>query len=107
MRPETAIRFASCKSRNRTPPKKNLPVIYYSGLWAPEHTAEFPLPYLLMNGAADPSISLRAVREFAEKAGDKVTLKKWDGMYLYIHNKPEQEQVFIYLLKCRGNTSQN
>jgi alpha-beta hydrolase superfamily lysophospholipase len=102
MRPETATRFASCKSRNRTPPKKYLSVIYYSGLWALEHAADFPLPLLLMHGAIDPIISIQAVKEFAEKTGEKVTLKIWDGMYHKIHNEPEQEQVFAYMLDWLG-----
>ncbi len=72
--------------------------IYENGLWALEHAAEFPLPLLLMHGGADSIISLQAVQEFAEKAGDKVTLKVWDGMYHEIHNEPEQAQVFAYML---------
>jgi alpha-beta hydrolase superfamily lysophospholipase len=51
--------------------------IYETGLWALEHAAEFPLPLLLMHGAADPITSAKASQEFAEKAGEKVTLKVW------------------------------
>ena len=73
-------------------------VIHDSGLWALEHAAEFPLPLLMMHGAADPVTSAEASQEFAGKAGDKVTLKLWDGMYHEIHNEPEQAQVFAYML---------
>ena len=70
-----------------------------SGLWAMEHAAEFPLPLLLMHGAADRITSAQASREFAAKAGDRCTLKIWDGLYHEIHNEPEKEQVFAFLLE--------
>ena len=77
-------------------------VIHDSGLWALEHAAEFPLPLLLMHGAADPILSAKASQEFAQKAGDKVTLKIWDGLYHEIHNEPEKDQVFAYMLDWLG-----
>ncbi len=70
-----------------------------SGLWAMEHAAEFPLPLLLMHGAADRITSAQASREFAAKAGDRCNLKIWDGLYHEIHNEPEKEQVFAFLLE--------
>jgi alpha-beta hydrolase superfamily lysophospholipase len=76
--------------------------IYESGLWALEHAAEFPLPLLLMHGAADPITSAKASREFAERAGDKVTLKVWDGLYHEIHNEPEKAEVFKVMLDWLG-----
>jgi alpha-beta hydrolase superfamily lysophospholipase len=76
--------------------------VYESGLWALEHAAEFPLPLLLMNGAADPITSAKASREFAERAGDKVTLKVWDGLYHEIHNEPEKVEVFEVMLDWLG-----
>ena len=79
-----------------------LMVIHDSGLWALEHAAEFPLPLLLMHGAADPITSAQASQEFAQKAGDKVTLKIWDGLYHEIHNEPEKDQVFAYMLDWLG-----
>lgn len=68
--------------------------IYESGLWALENAEEFPLPLLLMHGSADRLTSADASREFAEKVGDKVKLKIWDGFYHEIHNEPEQADVF-------------
>jgi len=70
-----------------------------AGLWALEHAAEFPLPLLLMHGGADRITSAQASREFAAQAGDLCTLKIWDGLYHEIHNEPEKEQVFAYLLE--------
>jgi acylglycerol lipase len=76
-----------------------------AGLWALEHAAEFPLPLLLMHGGADRITSAQASREFAAKAGDRCTLKIWDGFYHEIHNEPEKEQVFAYLLEwLKGKT---
>jgi alpha-beta hydrolase superfamily lysophospholipase len=72
--------------------------IYETGLWALEHAAEFPLPLLLMHGADDPITSAKAAQEFAEKGGDKVDLKLWNGMYHEIHNELDRSQVFAYML---------
>jgi alpha-beta hydrolase superfamily lysophospholipase len=76
--------------------------MYESGLWALEHAAEFPLPLLLMHGAADPITSAKASQEFAQKAGDKVTLKIWDGMYHEIHNELDKAEVFNTMLDWLG-----
>jgi len=72
--------------------------MYETGNWALDHAAEFPLPLLLMHGSADPITSAEASQEFAEKAGDKVTLKIWDGLYHEIHNEPEKAEVFKVML---------
>ncbi|MBU4224395.1 MAG: lysophospholipase [Chloroflexi bacterium] len=68
--------------------------IYDSGLWALEHAAEFPIPLLLMHGAADRLTSAETSRRYAEAAGKNVTLRLWDGWYHEIHNEPEKAQVF-------------
>jgi alpha-beta hydrolase superfamily lysophospholipase len=72
--------------------------MYESGLWALEHAAEFPLPLLLMHGAADPITSVKASQEFAEKACKKTTLKVWNGLYHEIHNELEKAEVFNFML---------
>jgi alpha-beta hydrolase superfamily lysophospholipase len=76
--------------------------IYESGLWALEHAAEFPLPLLLMHGAADPITSAKASQEFAQKAGHKATIKVWDGLYHEIHNELEKAEVFTFMLDWLG-----
>ncbi len=68
--------------------------VYESGLWALEHAAELSLPLLLMHGTADRLTSAEASKEFAAKAGKKVTLSLWEGWYHEIHNEPEKEKVF-------------
>lgn len=68
--------------------------MYESGLWSLAHANEISIPVLLMHGSADRITSAEASRDFAEKAGDKVTLKIWDGLYHEIHNEPEKDEVF-------------
>jgi alpha-beta hydrolase superfamily lysophospholipase len=68
--------------------------MYSSGLWALEHATDFSLPLLLMHGGGDTITSAEASHEFAEKAGDNVTLKIWDDLYHEIHNEPEQADIF-------------
>ncbi len=73
--------------------------VLQAGLWALEQATKFPLPLLLMHGDADRLTSAQASRAFAAQAGDVCTLRIWDGFYHEIHNEPEQEQVFEYLLE--------
>ncbi|MBU1036238.1 lysophospholipase, partial [bacterium] len=72
--------------------------IYQSGQWALEHASEFSLPLLLMHGGDDKIISLEASREFANKINENCTLKIWDELYHEIHNEPEKEEVFKFLI---------
>jgi alpha-beta hydrolase superfamily lysophospholipase len=72
--------------------------VFESGLWALDHAAEIPLPLLLMHGGADRITSLEASRQFAASAGDKVTLRIWDGLYHEIHNEPEQGEVITFMI---------
>jgi acylglycerol lipase len=70
--------------------------------WTYAHAKDLKIPLLLMHGSDDQVAYARGSREFSEKAGDKVTLKIWDGMYHEIHNEPGQEQVFAYMLDWLG-----
>ena len=63
-----------------------------------EHAGELNIPLLILHGTEDKIVYARGSREFAEKAGEKVTLREWDGMYHELHNEPEQQQVFAYML---------
>jgi len=72
--------------------------IYQSGHWALEHALEFSLPLLLMHGGADKIISVEASREFAGKITENCTFKIWDNLYHEIHNEPEKEEVFKFLI---------
>ncbi len=66
--------------------------------WIYAHAGNLNLPLLLMHGMEDGIAFRQGSQEFAQKAGDKVTLKLWDGMYHEIHNEPEQAQVFAFML---------
>ena len=72
--------------------------IYQAGQWALEHASEFSLPLLLMHGGADKITSIKASSEFARKITKNCTLKIWDGLYHEIHNEPEKEEVFKFLI---------
>jgi len=71
---------------------------YQAGQWALEHASEFSLPLLLMHGGADKIISVEAGREFTSKITENCTLKIWDELYHEIHNEPEKEEVFKFLI---------
>ena len=72
--------------------------VYQAGQWALEHASEFSLPLLLMHGGDDKLTSVEASREFAGKITKNCTLKIWDGLYHEIHNEPEKEEVFKFLI---------
>jgi len=72
--------------------------IYQSGHWVLEHASEFSLPLLIMHGGADKITSVKASSEFANKISENCTLKIWDGLYHEIHNEPEKEEFFKFLI---------
>jgi acetyl esterase/lipase len=76
-----------------------------SGQWALDHASEFPLPLLLMHGGDDRLTSAEASRQFAEKAGGKVTLRVWDGLYHEMHNEPEKGEVQAFMLEWLNSPS--
>ncbi|HUG35012.1 MAG TPA: lysophospholipase [Anaerolineales bacterium] len=57
----------------------------------------FPIPLLIMHGAADQLTYPSGSEDFAKLAragGADVTLKLWDGLHHEIHNEPEQAEIF-------------
>jgi alpha-beta hydrolase superfamily lysophospholipase len=72
--------------------------ILKTGRWALEQAAGFPLPLLLMHGSADRLTSAQASCEFAKMAGERCTLKIWEGFYHELHNEPEKEEVLVFLI---------
>jgi alpha-beta hydrolase superfamily lysophospholipase len=62
------------------------------------HAAEFPSPLLIMHGAADKLTYPRGSQEFAVLVPGNYTLKLWDGLYHELHNEPEQDEVFAYMI---------
>ncbi|HEU5102584.1 MAG TPA: alpha/beta hydrolase [Roseiflexaceae bacterium] len=71
---------------------------YQAGVWALERAAEFALPLLLMHGGADRLTSAAASREFAAKIKHGCTYKEWVALFHEIHNEPEQQQVFAFMI---------
>jgi alpha-beta hydrolase superfamily lysophospholipase len=69
-----------------------------AGLWNLSQAGTLRCPLLIMHGEADRLTSCEASREFARRAGPLCTLKTWPGLCHEIHNEPEKEEVFAYLL---------
>ncbi|MGI6704708.1 MAG: lysophospholipase [Clostridia bacterium] len=69
-----------------------------AGMWALDHAHDCSVPLLLMHGGADRITSPEATREFAEKVSCECTLKIWDHLYHEIHNEPQKEMVFDFLV---------
>jgi acylglycerol lipase len=69
------------------------------GLWLLKNVREARQPLLLMHGSDDRICSPQATMEFARNAGSLCTLKIWEGFYHEIHNEPEKDLVFRYLLE--------
>ncbi len=56
-------------------------------------------PMLIMHGGADKLTSPKGSRQFAENVSGDVTYKEWPGLYHELHNEPEKQQVFDFVLK--------
>ncbi|MFN3741580.1 MAG: lysophospholipase [Anaerolineales bacterium] len=67
--------------------------------WTFAHAHELLLPLLLMHGTDDALTYARGSEEFARLAGEKVTFKLWPGLYHELHNEPQKQEVFQYLLQ--------
>jgi acylglycerol lipase len=62
---------------------------------------EFPVPLLIMHGKDDKIAYSSGSEEFAEllrAAGRDVMLKLWDNLYHEVHNEPEKEEVFRFMV---------
>lgn len=92
---------------------KNDPLVHYStslgfgkaGLNAIDlcfaSAAEFPVPLLIIHGKADRIAYASGSEEFVKlvrAAGQDVTLKLWDDLYHEVHNEPQKEEVFKYMI---------
>ena len=67
---------------------------YEAGLWALSHAERLSLPLLLMHGTGDQLTSWEASREFCARAGERCTLRLWEGFYHEVHNEPQKEAVY-------------
>jgi len=63
---------------------------------------DFSVPLLIMHGKGDKISYPSGSEDFAKRAraaGGDVTLKLWDGLYHEIHNEPEKESVFRFMIE--------
>jgi len=63
---------------------------------------EFPAPLLIMHGTGDKITYFSGSEDFAKlvrEAGRDVTLRLWDDLYHEIHNEPEKEDVFRFMIE--------
>lgn len=67
--------------------------------WIIQHASEWTLPVLIMHGEKDSLGYVEGSREFASKIKGDCTLKIWPGLFHEVHNEPEKEEVFEFLLK--------
>lgn len=72
--------------------------LFEAGQWAIDNANELTLITLMMHGIDDKITSPEGSKEFAENAGDIVSLKLWEGMYHEIHNEKEKTQVLDHML---------
>jgi alpha-beta hydrolase superfamily lysophospholipase len=66
--------------------------------WSDKHVSEWTLPVLFMHGEKDQLAYAEGSKEFAGKIKADCILKIWPGLYHEVHNEPEKEQVFEYML---------
>lgn len=69
--------------------------------YAWSHAEEFAPPLLIMHGTADRNTYASGSADFSKLAAKNnrdVTLKLWEGLYHEVHNEPEQQQVFKFMI---------
>ncbi len=75
--------------------------------WTFEHAHEVSLPLLVMHGKDDKLGYPRGSEEFASLVKGDCTLKLWDGLYHEIHNEPEQNEVFAFIVNWMNSQLKN
>jgi alpha-beta hydrolase superfamily lysophospholipase len=68
------------------------------GAWMVQNAASLEIPTLLMYGTDDHLVNLSSIREFIKHAKPSLLVKEWDGFYHEIHNEPEKQQVYDYVI---------
>jgi alpha-beta hydrolase superfamily lysophospholipase len=69
-----------------------------AGAWLLSNGFRFHLPLLIMQGSDDQIVNPKATKEFARGVTKNCTFKLWEGLMHEIHNEPEKEQVFRFLV---------
>jgi len=62
------------------------------------YTGPLPCPTLMMHGDADGLTSHAASKAFAERNPENIGFHTWPGFYHELHNEPEREEVFAFVL---------
>ena len=83
---------------------KKISIKLFSDLWTNSRIIlrnKYPLnvPFLLMHGTADPLVSFKAGKSFANKNRKIVTFKKWRNMRHDLLNDTGKEMVFRHMMK--------
>lgn len=69
------------------------------GAWIQANAVELETPLLLIQGGGDHIVSPQATEAFAQAApASKITYKVWENFYHELHNEPEKDQVFQFML---------
>lgn len=76
--------------------------LYMSGLMMASKAGIIKLPLLVMHGTEDQITSAKASEEFVKNANDNVQLKLWDEAFHELHNEPNNQEVFEYILEWLG-----
>jgi alpha-beta hydrolase superfamily lysophospholipase len=91
--------------------RATLSTTVHIGIFAVErvfaHAADFNTPLLLMHGAADRLTYPHGSQEFAALVPENCTVKLWDGLYHEIHNEPEQNEVFAFMIDWMNSQLRN
>ena len=74
-----------------------------AGNWALENAGKLNINTLLMHGTHDKITSHEASKEFAQKAGDKITLQLWEGLRHETHNEIKKEDVLKFVTEWINN----
>jgi alpha-beta hydrolase superfamily lysophospholipase len=77
--------------------------ILQAGLKASRSIYKINIPMLVMHGDADRITSVKKSREFVMNANKRSTYKEWPGSYHELHNEPDADLVFEYMLKWIEN----
>lgn len=68
------------------------------GAWILTQADNWQFPMVLIQGSADRLINCEATKQFIDKVKGDVTLKIYEGLFHELHNEPEKEEVFNFIL---------
>lgn len=76
-----------------------------AGQWALQHADRLALPTLLMHGGADRVTSAAASHQLAGHAGQRCTLKIWDGLFHELHWERQRAEVCDFMIQWMRSVS--